>query len=104
MDLLDFGFRIEKSFGIKIDQKDVNVLANGRTKEQITAGDLHSWIVGMCSDQKVRVPHSSWSRVRLELARVVGKSPNLIHSNTLPRYLAQVCRHWQHGQAHTLHD
>jgi hypothetical protein len=83
MDLLDFTFRIEKSFGIKIGQNDVNVLANGRTKEQLTAGDLHSWIVGMCSDQKVSVPHSSWSRVRLELARVVGKSPNLIHANTL---------------------
>ena len=83
MDLLDFSFRIEKSFGITIDQSDVNVLANGRTKEQITAGNLHSWIVGICRSQEVRVPLSSWSRVRLELARVVRKSPHLIHRNTL---------------------
>jgi hypothetical protein len=74
---------MERSFGIKIDQSAVNLLADGRAKAKITAGDLHSWIASLCRAQEVPLPPSSWNRVRLGLALVVGKSPNLIRPNTL---------------------
>ena len=45
--------------------------------------ELHDWVVKLCEARGVRVPHSSWTRVKLELARTVGKRPQIIHRDTL---------------------
>jgi hypothetical protein len=81
LDLLDFTFRVEKSFGIKIARADYDQLPK-RNPFEATAGELHDWIVQLCSKQGVNVPWSSWNRVRKVLVDVTGKSPKLIHRNT----------------------
>ena len=81
VDMLDFSFRIEKSFGIKIVKTDYDRLPK-RFAPGITAGDLHDWVVSLCKDRGMAVPWSSWTRVRIELAKTVGKPPQIIHRGT----------------------
>jgi hypothetical protein len=85
VDLLDFTFRIEKRFGFKTDREDIRMLDplwTNRKPADVTAGELHQWIVKLCEARGMTVPYSSWNGVRLELARVVGKSPRIIHRDT----------------------
>jgi len=84
VDLLDFSFRIEKSFGIKIAPDDYKRLPQ-RQPFDATAGEMHEWVKSICRDRNVRVPWSSWTRVRIELAKTVCKPPQSIHPNTLIR-------------------
>jgi hypothetical protein len=86
VDLLDFSFRIEKGFGIKIDREDFRALEPSwmsRNPTDVTAGEMPDWVVSLCEAQGMQVPHSNWDRVRLELAKVVGKPPQIIHRETL---------------------
>lgn len=86
VDLLDFTFRIEKRFGIKIrrdDDRILDVFWMSRVPRDVTAGEMHEWVVKLCQARGKKVPCSSWNRVRLELAKVVGKSPHSIHRDTL---------------------
>ena len=86
LDLLDFAFRIEKQLRVKIGSDDFRSLESAwaqRTPPDTTAGALHDWVVRLCEAKGANVPHSSWSRVRLELAKVVGKPPQIIHRDTL---------------------
>jgi hypothetical protein len=90
VDMLDFTFRIEKSFGIKADRDDYRILDGWAAERRpqlkphdLTAGELHDWVVTLCEARGVSVPRSSWNRVKLELARTVGKPPQIIHRNTL---------------------
>ncbi len=86
MDLLDFNFRIEGRFGIKINRNDFRMLEPSYTSREppdMTAGEMHDWVAKLCEAQGVKVPHSSWSRVRIALAEVVGKPPQSIHRETL---------------------
>lgn len=90
VDLLDFTFRIERRFGIKTNRDDYRLLdewALQRRPESkphdLTAGELHDWVVKLCEARGVKVPHSSWNGVKLELAKVVGKPPQVIHRETL---------------------
>jgi hypothetical protein len=82
MDFLDFMFRIEKRFGIKIERGDLRMLEKDRRPFDVTAGELYEWVVKVCETRGVKAPHSSWNGVRLELAKVVGKSPWIIHRET----------------------
>jgi hypothetical protein len=86
IDLLDFSFRIEKRFGIKINREDYRALEPSwmsRKPIDLTAGEMHDWVVTLCEARGIQVPHSSWNRVRLELAKVVGKPPQIIRRETL---------------------
>ena len=90
IDLLDFTFRIEKRFGIKTNQDDYHILEQWGVDRRpnlkphdLTAGELHDWVVKLCEARGVKVPYSSWNGVKLELAKVVGKRPQIIHRETL---------------------
>ena len=86
MDFLDFSFRIEKRFGLKIHREDSRMLDAAWTSRKpydITAAELHEWVVKLLKARRLAVPHSSWNRVRLELAKVVGKPPQAINRDTL---------------------
>ena len=81
LDFVDFTLRIEKSFRIHVGPGDYDRLPK-RKRFEMTAGELHEWVVELCKEKRANVPWSSWNRVRLELARVVGKPPRLIHRGT----------------------
>jgi hypothetical protein len=81
-DLLDFSFRVEKSFGIKTARDDYKRLP-ARRPFDATAGEMHDWVTSICRDRGVTVPWSSWTRVRIELAKTVGKPPQVVHRETL---------------------
>jgi hypothetical protein len=86
IDFLDFTFRIEKRFGIKIHTDDPRMLDaawTSRKPPDVTAGELHDWVVKLCESRGVVVPYSSWNGVRLELAKALAKPPQAIHSDTL---------------------
>ena len=91
IDMLDFTFRIEKRFGIKTNPRDdYRILEQWAVERRphmkpydLTAGELHDWVVKLCEARGVKVPRSSWNRVRLELAKVVGKPPQIIHRETM---------------------
>ncbi len=86
IDFLDFTFQVEKRFGIKTNRDDIRMLEPGwisRKPPDVTAGELHDWVVKLCEARGVKVPHSSWTRVKLALARVVAKPPQIIHRETL---------------------
>lgn len=86
IDLLDFGFRIEKRFGIKINSQDYRALEPywmSRHPADLAAGEFHDWVVKLCQARGRKVPFSSWNRVRLELAWVVRRPPQSIHRETL---------------------
>ena len=82
IDALDFQFRIEKSFKMKLAREAWDRLPR-RSPPDVTVGELHDMVVRACIETGVRVPPSSWTRVKLELARVLRKSPRLIHPHTL---------------------
>lgn len=86
VDLLDFSFRIEKRFGIKINRDDYRLLEpswTGREPPDMTAGELQDWVLTLCEARGVKAPHGSWNRVRLELAKLLGKPPQIIQRETL---------------------
>ena len=92
LDLLDFTFRIERRFGIKTNRDDYRILEQWATQHRphlkphdLSAGELHDWVVKLCEARSVKVPHSSWNGVKLELAKVVGKPPQIINRETLVR-------------------
>ena len=86
MDFLDFSFRTEKSFGIKITGGDFDeLLRHCRIPTDVTAGELHDWLVELCREQGVPVPPSSWHRVKLILAKTVSITPRRISRDTLAR-------------------
>ena len=77
LDLLDFTMRIEKSFGLRITRADGDALS-----PDVTAGEMHDWVVRLCRERGIRVPPSSWHRVQLALAGVVNKRPQFIRPDT----------------------
>jgi hypothetical protein len=81
VDMLDFTFRIEKSFKMKFQRGDYDRLPL-RKPPNVTAGELHDWVVQLCKDRGVTVPWSSWNRVKRVLVDVTGKSPKLIRRQT----------------------
>jgi hypothetical protein len=81
VDFLDFSFRIEKAFGIKITSEDAKRLPS-RQPFDATAWEIHEWVTSICRERGVLVPWSSWTRVRIELAKTVSKPPQLIHRDT----------------------
>lgn len=82
MDLLDFTFRVEKAFKIKVPREAYDRLPR-RVPFDATAGELHDWVAELCAAQGVPRPFSSWSRVKKVLVDVTGKSPKLIRRETL---------------------
>ena len=82
LDLLDFTFRIEKSFGLKLDRRIAWEHLPKRKPADWTIEELHDWVVQLCVDQSIPVPRSSWNRIKLVLVDVTGKSPKLIRRGT----------------------
>ncbi|HEV2296232.1 MAG TPA: hypothetical protein VGR35_20475 [Tepidisphaeraceae bacterium] len=81
LDLLDFTFRIEKAFKIKVPRDAYDRLPT-RIPFEATAGEMHDWIAQLCVEQGVAPPPSSWNRVKKVLVDVTGKSPKLIRRET----------------------
>jgi hypothetical protein len=81
MHMLDFSFRIERSFGVKIYNDDFNRLP-ARRPFDATAGEMHDWVTSICRERGVAVPWSSWNRVKLELANTLSKPLQVIHRDT----------------------
>src|SRR5689334_20061910 len=77
LDLLDFTFRVEKAFQINVPRGAYERLPR-RIPFEVTAGELHDWVAQLCAEQGVRLPPSSWNRVKKVLVDVTGKSPKLI--------------------------
>ena len=82
IDILDFRFRIEKSFGFKIEADDYEKFPK-TSLQAATAGDMHTWVVRLCEEKGARTPYSSWNRVKLALAQTVNKPLKRIHPDTL---------------------
>ena len=82
VDFLDFSFRIDKSFGVKFIRDDYKRLPS-RHPFDATAWEMHEWVTSVCRERGVRVPWSSWTRVRIELAKTVGEPPQVVHRDTL---------------------
>lgn len=81
LDFLDFTFRAEKAFGVKMPIKTFERLPK-RVPFDATAGEMLDLVVQLCNEQRVQVPWSSWNRIRKILVDVTGKSPKLIHRET----------------------
>lgn len=81
MDLLEFTFRVEKAFGIIVPRAAYDRLPK-RNPFEATAGELHDWVAELCAGQGVRLPPSSWNRLKMVLVDVTGKSPKLIRRDT----------------------
>lgn len=81
MDLLDFTFRVERAFGIKVPRDAYDRLPR-RTPFDVTAGEVHDWVVRLCAEQGVKVPPSSWNRVKIALVDVTGSPPSLVRRDT----------------------
>ena len=81
LDLLDFTFRIEKAFRIKVPREAYDRLPK-RNPFEATAGEMHDWVAQLCAEQGVQLPPSSWNRVKKVLVDVTGKSPKLIRRET----------------------
>lgn len=86
VDMLDFTFRIEKRFEIKINRDDYRIVEEWATERRpksrphdLTAGELHDWVVKLCEARGIIVPYSSWNRVKVELSKTVGKRPQVVH-------------------------
>jgi hypothetical protein len=81
LDFVETSIELEKLFGVPIEVEDMRpVWAEGGY--DCTAKDLHDLVVRKCRASGVRVPRSSWNRVRLSLARALGVSPNTIKPET----------------------
>jgi len=80
-DLLDFTFRIEKAFQIKVPRQAYDRLPK-RMPFEATAGEMHDWVAQMCAEQGVKLPPSSWNRVKKVLVDVTGTSPKLVRRDT----------------------
>src|SRR5580765_365725 len=81
MDLLDFTFRVEKAFRIKMPREVFDRLPQ-RIPFDATAGEMHDLVLSVCAHQGVHAPPSSWNRVKKVLVDVTGKSPKLIRRET----------------------
>lgn len=81
LDCLDFTLQIEMLFGVEIGETDLPKLVRSSATDW-TAGELHAWVVRICHDRGIPVPPSSWTRVKLALARVTNQSPRIIQPGT----------------------
>lgn len=89
VEMLDFTFRLEKRFGIKIGRDEMKLLESaifplrGHLKPpDLLAGEVHNWVVALCEAQGIPVPHSSWNRVRIALSQTSGRPPQAIRPET----------------------
>jgi hypothetical protein len=81
IDFQDVSFRLEKLFGVRIEAADWQSAFQG--KMDFTVGELHDLVVAKCKSQGVKVPRSSWNRVRVALCQVSGTSPKKMRRETL---------------------
>ena len=69
IDMLDLVFRLESQFHVTIEWEPLDRAAQRYTPWDITAGDVHRVVYGICRDAGVAVPASSWHRVKLAIIR-----------------------------------
>jgi hypothetical protein len=73
----------KKSFGFEFPKDASFRVLTLPPYREITASDLHAFVVAVCRDVGVPIPPSSWTRVKLALAQTVGESPRRVHPDTL---------------------
>ena len=81
IEFLDLQFRLEKSFQTRLP-KSWGKEAGDRRPSDITAGDVHAYVCRFLRQSGQPVPHSSWHRVKLCVARVDGTSPSEVKADT----------------------
>ena len=67
IDMLDLVFRLESQFHVAIEWEPLDRVAQRFTPPDLTAGDVHYVVCGICRDAGVAVPASSWHRVKLAI-------------------------------------
>ena len=75
LDSLDMAFRLEKAFGLKWRRADYERCWNDASKldtADITAGDIHTFVCKLLTEQGLPIPPSSWHRVQRVLGDVTG--------------------------------
>ncbi|HVS69935.1 MAG TPA: hypothetical protein VHQ47_01625 [Phycisphaerae bacterium] len=81
IDYVDLVFQLEKRFEVRIGRGEGPDLSVEAFRE-LTAGDVHEWMVGLLKKRGREAPWSSWNRVRAAIGMVAGKSPMEIRRGT----------------------
>jgi hypothetical protein len=71
IDFLDVSFELEKQFGVRLEPEDLLPVWTARGND-CTVADLHDVVVQKCRLMNLRVPRSSWNRIRIALVKSLG--------------------------------
>lgn len=85
MDDLDIVFRLERQFSVKLKLAALGPHFCRRTPPDLSAGELHDWVVAQCVAQGKPVPHSSWRRVKVVLLDAIAARPSTVRRDSLLR-------------------
>jgi hypothetical protein len=75
IDPIDLYLNVERRFGIRIDYDDVSSIWRSQGND-CTAGQLHDVVCKKCAECGVKVPRSSWNRLKLALVDTLGVKPS----------------------------
>ena len=85
LDDLDIVFRLERQFAVKLTLADLGKKFLQRTPPDLSAGELHDWVVAQCVTEGKSVPHSSWRRVKEVLLDAIAAPPSTARRDSLLR-------------------
>jgi hypothetical protein len=71
VDFLDLSFEIEKQFGIRLVPDDLLPIWTARGND-CTVADLHVTVVEKCRSANLKLPRSSWNRIRIAVVKSLG--------------------------------
>jgi hypothetical protein len=71
LDFMDFVLEVEAYFGIRFQAEDLRPTWELRGND-CTVGELHDLICRKCIESGVKVPRSSWNRVRICIVKSAG--------------------------------
>jgi hypothetical protein len=80
VDFLEVSIELEKHFGVRIEPDDI-VPAWTAHSNDLTAGEFHDIVCKKCVAFGIKVPRSSWNRVKLAIARALGIRPSSIRKD-----------------------
>ena len=81
-DDLELQMRVEKAFDVRWSRAEFLPHSARHGQPDITAGQLHDWVVARIVAGGCRVPHGSWRRLRLALCEAGGGHPRTIRRDS----------------------
>ncbi len=75
IDFLDVVLELETLFGVRLEAYDILPTWNSQMND-CTVRDLHDIVCQKCLASGVKVPRSSWNRVKIALVKSLGVSPS----------------------------